>query len=134
MWKYLLGGLALFGGYEYYKHKKLAAGPSGGFTMTPGHLFAITYTGGAATPPTQAQANAALNASAPGLIDVVTTQGSAMAGSFVVGAVFAGPAQIQVTAAQLTSGWAKPNTIVAQSVQDMGAAPQQAQVPGPAGA
>ena len=127
MWKLIAGGVALLVGYEYFKKKKLAVGPIGGFTMVPGHLMAISYQGGVAgTPPTQAQAQAALNAGAPGLYNVLSSQGSYVPGSFTVSAIFEGPSTMQESAASLTAGWSKPNSIVVATVQDFGAAAQQA--------
>jgi len=122
---YILAAAAAFGGYELYKKAALKLGPSKGFTMTPGHVMYITYMGGVPKmPPTQAQAQAALNASSPGMYNVVQTQESAIPGTFEVSAVFEGPAAMQESAASLTTGWSKPNSIVVQSVQDMGSSPQ----------
>lgn len=124
MLKYLLGGVAAYLGYEYWKKYKLAAGPTGGFTMIPGHLYNVNYAGAPGVPPTQAQVQAALNASAPAIFDVVTAPyPSAVAGNFVVGMVYVGPTQAQVAAATLLNGFAKPNSMVVNAVQDMGAAP-----------
>lgn len=97
----------------------------GTFPVIPGHMYTITYKAtGQAGAPTVAQAQTALDTSAPQLWTVYVTQPSTVPGSFVVTASFDGPGSLHVTTASLSS--ALPGC-TATAVQDMGA-PTAAQV------
>ena len=123
---YLAGAAGAFIAYQAYKKHALKTAKD--FAVLPGHMYALSYRVGAnagqGAAPNQAQAQAALNLSAPGMWNVITSGPSAVAGCFNVSAVFDGPGHASVTAQSLCSGFGEACTL--DSVQDMGAAPQVA--------
>lgn len=119
----VVGALAAVG-YEAYKRYKLSNAK--GFVATPGHSYVLTFT--AKFPSTylaqQADAQAALNASAPGLFDVLSMTLNG-AGGFTVQAVYTGTTAQSLSASHFTSGWnpSEMTNVMLTAYQDMGAAP-----------
>jgi hypothetical protein len=96
------------------------------FPVIPGHLYSLSYLVGPnlgqGAAPTQAAAQAMLDKCMPGLWNVVTTQASAMAGNFIIGATYDGPIATNVKASSLTGCFGAGSKII--GMQDMGGAPK----------
>lgn len=128
MWKLLAAGVAGFLGWEAWKKHKLAVGPSAGFAMVPGHINAFTFgysgagTGGALS---VNQVQQVFDLNHPGLFDVVATNTYPTTKQIMVSAVYTAPAAASYTAPSFTGNWPTAfGTVLAQSVQDQGGAPQ----------